>query len=87
MTRNYYPSQVIAERAISSLSHPVSVGAMVVLMLNALLWQRVAPSWLTGKIGDEARLVFVPLLVALLLALLLPSKWTKAARDWASRRS
>jgi hypothetical protein len=60
------------QRALNSLSHPVSIIALVVLLLNDHLWRRIAPSWFTGKIGDFAWLIFAPFLVAAILAWLLP---------------
>ena len=56
------------QRALISLSHPVSIGALVILLLNDHWWRQVAPSWFTGKIGDFAWLIFAPFLLAALLA-------------------
>jgi len=61
-------------RALISLSHPVSIGAIVLLLFNDHIWRRVAPSWFTGKIGDFAWLIFAPFLLAALLAWLLPKR-------------
>src|SRR5512138_641439 len=61
-------------RALSSLSHPVSLGAIIIVLLNDHWWQRVAPSWFTGKIGDFAWLIFAPFLLAMLLAWLFPRR-------------
>jgi hypothetical protein len=44
------------------------MGAAAVLLLNALIWQPLWPSWWTGKIGDAAWLVIVPLLAAVPLS-------------------
>ncbi len=55
-----------------SFSHPVSIAAVVLLLFNDHIWRKVAPSWITGKIGDFAWLVFAPFLLAALLAWLLP---------------
>jgi hypothetical protein len=59
-------------RALLALSHPLSIAAIVLLLINDHIWRKVAPSWLTGKIGDAAWLVFAPFLVAAILAWLLP---------------
>ncbi len=61
-------------RALIALSHPVSIAAVIVVLLNDHWWRRVAPSWFTGKIGDCAWLIFAPFLLALLLAWLLPRR-------------
>ena len=59
---------------LHSLSHPISIVALIVLLLNDHLWRRVAPSWLTGKIGDFAWLIFAPFLLAALLAWVWPKR-------------
>jgi hypothetical protein len=61
-------------RALLSLSHPVSIAAIIVVLLNDHWWRRVAPSWFTGKIGDFAWLIFAPFLLAVILAWLLPRR-------------
>lgn len=62
------------QRALISLSHPVSIGALVILLLNDHWWRQVAPSWLTGKIGDFTWLIFAPFLLATILAWLIPPR-------------
>lgn len=59
-------------RALNSLAHPASIGAALVLLVNALVLQRSWPSWWTGKLGDLAWLVFCPFLVAAALAPFVP---------------
>ena len=56
------------DRAASALTHPVTVVAVVVLLLNDLLLKSLWPgAWVTGKLSDLAWLVFAqPLLVFLL---------------------
>ena len=61
-------------RALVSLSHPLSIGGIVLLLLNDHLWRKVAPSWLTGKLGDAAWLVFAPFLLALGMAWVWPRR-------------
>jgi hypothetical protein len=61
------------QRALNCLSHPGSVAAVIILLLNAVLFQRLWPSWWTGKIGDVAWLVFTPFLLASALAWLIPA--------------
>lgn len=60
--------------ALACLTHPLSVAAVAVLLLNAMVWQRTSPSWWTGKIGDAAALLFTPFLIAALLAWLAPPR-------------
>ena len=60
--------------ALISLSHPVSVAAILIVLLNDHWWRCVAPSWFTGKIGDFAWLIFAPFLFAALLAWLAPRR-------------
>jgi hypothetical protein len=38
-----------------SLSHPIAIVALIALLFNDHVWRRVAPSWLTGKMGDFAK--------------------------------
>jgi len=61
-------------RAMHCLSHPVSIGALIVLLLNDHVWRRAWPSWLTGKLGDFTWLIFAPFLLAAILAWLIPSR-------------
>ncbi|HKZ69779.1 MAG TPA: hypothetical protein VJ020_06855 [Anaerolineales bacterium] len=69
-----------AEHAAASLTHPLAIGAMLTLALNALLLQPNWPSWWTGKIGDAAWLAFAPHLAAAGLALLLPRRFERRNR-------
>ncbi|HET7375196.1 MAG TPA: hypothetical protein VFK30_00720, partial [Anaerolineae bacterium] len=54
------------QRALLSLSHPLSIAAIAVVLLNDHLLRHVWPSWFTGKIGDFAWLIFAPFLLAAL---------------------
>jgi hypothetical protein len=62
------------QRALHSLTHPLSVSAILLLLINALILQRWWPSWWSGKIGDAAWLAFAPLLVGAGLALVAPRR-------------
>lgn len=66
------------EKAFQALAHPITISAMVMILLNALVFQPLAPSWLTGKLADLAWMVVLPLLLALLLAPLRRSNQKKA---------
>ena len=55
------------DRAARSLTHPLALAVAAALLLNALVFQRLWPAWWTGKLGDVAWLVLLPLLVEPLL--------------------
>jgi hypothetical protein len=59
-------------RALQLLIHPVSVTAILVVLINDHVLRRLWPSWMTGKIGDLAWLVFAPFVLAALLAWVTP---------------
>ncbi len=50
------------------LLHPIVFLAMILVLLNALIFQPLSPSWLTGKLGDLAWMVILPLFIAALIA-------------------
>jgi hypothetical protein len=58
--------------ALAWLSHPLTVLALVTLVLNDHVLKAAFPGWWTGKLSDVAGLVLAPPLVALLLAMLAP---------------
>lgn len=73
-------------KAFHSLVHPLAVMAIILLLLNDH-WLRYAhPSWLTGKLGDFAWLVFAPFITALLFAWVIPQGWKQPSRfvGWLS---
>jgi hypothetical protein len=49
--------------------HPLSLAAILLLLVNDHLLKQADPSWLTGKVSDIAGLFFFPFLLALVLAL------------------
>lgn len=59
-------------RALHSLSHPVTVFAVILLLINDHWLRYENPSWLTGKLGDFVWLIFAPILLALVLSWLIP---------------
>jgi hypothetical protein len=63
------------QHALNGAAHPVALTAVSLLLVNALVLQPHWPSWFTGKIGDAAWLVLAPLLVAAVLAGLIPARW------------
>jgi hypothetical protein len=54
------------------LTHPVTVGSVVLLLVNDHLLKAAWPGPLTGKLSDVAGLAFTPALVAAVLCLLAP---------------
>ena len=60
--------------ALQSLAHPVSLAAVVLLLINDHWLRWSTPSWLTGKLGDFTWLVFAPFIAALVLAWLVPRR-------------
>ncbi|GAA3221810.1 hypothetical protein ACFO1B_16210 [Dactylosporangium siamense] len=58
--------------ALAWMTHPVTVGAVVVLLVNDHLLKAAYPGAVTGKLSDVAGLVFAPALVAAVLCLLVP---------------
>ncbi len=57
-------------RAASALTHPVTIAALGLLLVNDLLLKSLWPgSWVTGKLSDFAWLVFAMPLLAWLLSL------------------
>ncbi|OQX61058.1 MAG: hypothetical protein B6I38_02675 [Anaerolineaceae bacterium 4572_5.1] len=64
----------VFQKTISLLTRPISLGAIVLLLINDHLLRKFWPSWWTGKIGDFAWLFFFPFLLAIFLAWLIPSR-------------
>ncbi|SCE73919.1 hypothetical protein [Micromonospora mirobrigensis] len=69
-----------ADRAtLAWLGHPLTVLALIVLVVNDHLLKAAQPSWLTGKLSDVAGLVVGPPLLAVLAALTVPRLPPRAA--------
>ena len=61
-------------KAFQSLTHPLSLLAILLLLFNDH-WLRYAhPSWLTGKLGDFTWLLFAPFITGLLFAWIVPRR-------------
>ncbi len=61
-------------KAFHSLTHPLSLLAIMLLLFNDH-WLRYAhPSWLTGKLGDFTWLVFAPFIAGLVFAWIIPRR-------------
>ena len=61
-------------RTLSCLSHPITIGSVMLLLLNDHVLRVLWPSWWTGKLGDFTWLVFFPFVLAAILAWLIPSR-------------
>ena len=64
----------IFRKSLSLLLHPLSLVAIGLLFVNDILLNKLWPSWWTGKIGDFAWLFFVPFVLAVVLAFILPKR-------------
>lgn len=63
------------QRCASALTHPLTVSALAVLLLNDLLLKSLWPNpWTTGKLSDLAWIVFAPPLLAFLLSFVTRSR-------------
>jgi MFS family permease len=58
------PAWPVPDRALAALGHPLSLGAIVLLLLNDHFLKGAFPSVLTGKLSDFAGLFFFPFLLA-----------------------
>ena len=65
---------LVLSRSLRALVHPVTIGAVVLLLINDFVLRQQWPSWWTGKLGDFAWLAFAPLLIAPFLSLLIPRR-------------
>jgi hypothetical protein len=52
----------------SILLHPLVWVAFILILFNALIFQPLSPSWFTGKLGDLAWMVVLPLVFAALIS-------------------
>ncbi len=59
-------------KALYSLTHPLSILSILLLLLNDHWLRHTYPSWLTGKLGDFTWLLFAPFITAMLFALIIP---------------
>jgi hypothetical protein len=66
--------------ALHSLTHPIILGAVALLLLNDHVLRVESPSWLTGKLGDFAWLAFAPIICALFVAWLVPRRLLQQER-------
>ena len=72
MNRMSGDSRRFRSHCASALTHPVTIAALVLLLLNDGLFKSLWPdAWLTGKLSDLAWVVFASPLLAFVLSLLL----------------
>ena len=64
--------------ALAWLAHPVSVAAIAVLLLNDHVLKAEFGTWWTGKLSDVAGLMFAPALLAMGMALVIPTARPRA---------
>ena len=64
----------LSRKALRLLCSTLSLSAMAVLLVNDHILRRFWPSWITGKLGDFAWLLFFPFALAWAWALLLPRR-------------
>ncbi len=64
----------LSRKALKLLCSPLSLSAIAVLLVNDHLLRRFWPSWITGKLGDFAWLLFFPFALAWGWALVLPRR-------------
>ncbi len=64
-------------KAFHSLTHPVSISAVILLLLNDHVLRIYMPSWWTGKLGDFTWLIFAPMICALVVAWIVPKGWQR----------
>ncbi len=75
-------TNLLLDRSLRVLAHPLTVTAAGVLAVNALVLQPLVPSWWTGKIGGMAWLLVAPWLVLAVWAAILPERF-RARGPWA----
>jgi hypothetical protein len=64
-------------RAMACLAHPLSLLAVVLLLLNDHLFRMLWPGWWTGKLGGFAWMFFFPFALTAMLAWMLPQKFSR----------
>ena len=73
------------QRCQQALTHPVTLGAVAILLLNDLLLKGLLPNpWTTGKISDLAWVIFAPPLLAYLMSLAAPGTLWARRTVWAA---
>ena len=61
---------------LAALSHPVTIAAVALLLMNDHVLKSAWRSSATGKLSDVAGLVFFPLLLGALIGSVAPRRWS-----------
>ncbi|MCJ7694258.1 MAG: hypothetical protein MUO40_02430 [Anaerolineaceae bacterium] len=75
--------KISTQKALSSLTHPIALLAMGLILANTFIFQRYFPSWLSGKFSDLGWMICLPLCICLIIALVLPEKKAKYSMEIA----
>lgn len=82
------PPPGVRRRAIpgDAILHPLSIAAIVVLLVNDQVLKAVAPGAVTGKLSDVAGLVFFPLLLVAVAEVIaaVGGRWHGPSRRWTT---
>ena len=79
------PNTSFRQRCASALTHPATVVALAVLLLNDVLFKALWPgSWWTGKLSDLAWMVFAPPLLAFLMSFLTRGNSRTEKASWVA---
>ena len=68
-------------KSLSVLTHPLTIAAVLVLLINDHYLRIHYPSWITGKLGDFAWLYISPIALAAILGFLLPRLFNENTRS------
>ena len=65
---------------MESLAHPLTIAAVLTMLVNDQLFKALWPGWWTGKLSDVAWAVFAPFIIAVLVAVLVPRRFKHQER-------
>jgi len=71
---NDFVNNFAFSKAVRLLVHPLSLGAIGLMLANDFILKPLWPSWWTGKLSDFAGLFFLPFLLAALFSLAAPAR-------------
>jgi hypothetical protein len=67
----------LKNRVLNGLYHPVSLLAILLVVLNDGWLKTTYPSWWTGKLSDVGMVVLIPWITIFFLTLVFPKRWLK----------
>ena len=67
-------NKITFSKSVRLLAHPLSLGAIGLMLANDFILKPLWPSWWTGKLSDFAGLFFLPFLLAALFSLAAPGR-------------